>query len=213
MQKHAAIHRRRRGITLAEVVICTLIVGVMAVTAMQAVGGIARTWQVVDGQFDGHHLAQLMLAEVLQASYVDPGGAPVFGRESGESGGARTDWDDTDDYDDWTSTPPQDKDGNSLPGYAGWTRAVIVQKTQPSDPSTTLGDTAQDKGLRRITVTVTDPAGKQTVLRALRAAMGAMEQPPGSDTTYVTWVGVKLQSSSGTSLNLGTNVINLATDQ
>lgn len=225
----------RAGLTMAEVVVSTLLVGLVLVTSMKTVGGVIRTWQATEQQHDGISLASDMMAEVMQARYFEPdavegsggggllsgilgllggSGGPVYGVDDGESSTVRTDWDDTDDYDDWSKSPPQAKDGTTLSDYTGWTRSVIVQKVKVDDPNDVKDDTQTDKGVRRITVTVTDPDGNQTVLVGLRSYCGAMEQAPEADTTFVIWVGSKLQLGTGaTAVRSGTNVSNHAEDQ
>ena len=139
---------------------------------------------------------------------------PTYGLDDGETSTNRSTWDDTDDYDDWSKSPPQTKDGTSLTEYSGWTRSVIVQKVNVGDPNNVISDSSDDDGLRRITVTVTAPDSTQTVLVGLRSYCGAMEQPPEEDGTFVIWVGAKLQVGTGTTaIRSGTNVANHAEDQ
>ena len=205
--------RRRRGLSLAEVAISTLLVGLMVVTSMKAVGGVFRTWQVGGQQVDGAALAQELMTEVLQARYEEPDDTPIFGRETTEAINERANWDDTDDYDDWSASPPEAKDGTALANYSGWTRAVVVEKIDPSSFSI-VADSAADTDLRRITVTVTDPQSRQTTLVVFQSPWGAVEQAPDVDTTFVTWVGIELQLSSvGTTVQSGSNIVNHAVDQ
>ena len=106
------------------------------------------------------------MAEILQQYYLEPDDTPVFGRESGESGGDRTDWDDVDDYDGWSASPPQDKDGTVAGNRAGWARNVAVVWVDPTDPSQTVGS---DQGAKWISVTVTRDGKLITSLAALRS--------------------------------------------
>src|SRR3712207_7569247 len=46
-------------------------------------------------------------------------------------------------------------------GGTGWRRQVTVASVKPSDPTQSVGS---DKGLKRITVTVTSPTGRVTTL-------------------------------------------------
>jgi hypothetical protein len=204
----------RRGVSLAEVVVSTLLVALVLVTSMHSVGGVIRTWQASAAQHDGFTLAADLMTEILQAWYIEPDDTPTFGRESGESGSDRTNWDDTDDYKGWLSSPPEAKDGTALSGYIGWTREVQVKKVTVGDPNSVLGDSDSDTGIRRITVTVTDPSGRQTSLVAIRNQIGVMEQAPDEDGTFVVWVGSELQvGAGGQAVRSGTNVTNHARDQ
>ena len=156
-------------------------------------------------------LAQQMMSEVLQQEYEEDGGN--FGTESGESS-ARSDFDDMDDYNGWNESPPTDKAGTALSGYTGWTIDVDVQKVWPDSPTWVRSDGSADKGLRLITVTVTDPNSNQTTIYGLRSDTGAMEQRPEVAGTFVTWVGAALQvGSNATQVIGGTNLTNHAFDQ
>jgi Tfp pilus assembly protein PilV len=208
--------RRRSGLSLIEVIVSTLLVGLVIVASLKTAGAVFRTWQVTENKYDGTALAMELMTEVLQARYEEPIDTPAYGVEGAEVTNSRAAWDDTDDYDDWTASPPQAKDGTALSGYTGWTRSVIVQKVNAGAPGTVRIDNAVDKGLRKITVTLTDPQGQQTILVGLRARDGAMEKksPTQSPNYYVTWVGSKLQvGSSAAAIASGTNITNHATDQ
>ncbi|MBT4863611.1 MAG: hypothetical protein HON53_00635 [Planctomycetaceae bacterium] len=205
----------RRGLSLIEVVVSTLLVGLVLVTSMKTVGGVIRTWQVSEEQHDGMALAVELMTEVLQARYIEEGGSDKFLElETGESATDRSAWDDTDDYDDWSASPPKSKDNTSLTDYTGWTRAINVQKVHSNDPTSALNDNADDQGLRKITITVTAPDSTQTVLVGLRARDGVMEQAPSVDSTFVMHVGSDLQVGTGTdAVRSGANITNHAKDQ
>ncbi|MEZ6052671.1 MAG: hypothetical protein R3C02_15000 [Planctomycetaceae bacterium] len=73
-----------------------------------------------------------MLREILIQSYEDPNETPKWKHETGEaqSPTSRADFDDTDDYDDWTASPPQLPDGTPLTAYTGWTRLRACQEAE-----------------------------------------------------------------------------------
>lgn len=240
MRQHLTTTRsasRRRGLTLAEVAVSSLLVGLVLITSMKTVGGVIRTWRVTEQQHNGVALAADMMAEVMQARYFEPdeveesgggggllggllgllggGGSGVpYGLDDGESSANRDAWDDTDDYDGWSKSPPQAKDGTVLSDYNGWTRAVVVQKVNVGEPNNVRADSSPDRGVRRITVTVTAPDGTQTVLVGLRSYCGAMEQSPSAETTFVTWVGSQLQVGTGTTVvRSGINISNHTQDE
>lgn len=213
---HNSNQPSRRGITLLEVAVSSLLIGLLTVASMKTTGGVLRTWNGVQNQYDESGLAEQLLAEVLQASYEDPDGSPVFGIEGGETSSPtnRSEFDDTDDYDDWTETPPKQKDGTTLSGFTGWTRLINVQKLNKNNPTQARNDNSADKGLRRVTVTVTDPQGNQTSVNGWRSNAGSPDQPQGKDGTFVVWMGCKLKiGSSGESISSGTDILNHATVQ
>lgn len=203
----------RRGLGLVEVVVSALLVGLVVVASMRTVGSVFQMWQVTADQSDGTTLAQFLMTEALQARYEEPDDTPLFGLEGAEAANLRTGWDDVDDYKVWSASPPQANDGTALVGYAGWTRSVVVQKVDALNPATVLSDADPDSGLRRVTVTVTDPLGKQTILTAYRSTSGAVEEAPLVDTTFVTWVGCELQVGGNAAAPSGTNLVNHAVDQ
>lgn len=145
-----AARRPCRGFTLVEAAIATLIVGGMLVAALQAAGAAVLTQQRAAVRTTARSLADGMLAEVLRLPYADAN-LPVFGRESGETGGVKTSCDDVDDLHGWVESPPQDLAGNSLPRLAGWERRVRVEWVQAADPGSAA---AVDTGVKRITVTI-----------------------------------------------------------
>ncbi|HUT92708.1 MAG TPA: prepilin-type N-terminal cleavage/methylation domain-containing protein [Thermoguttaceae bacterium] len=190
----SSIRRRRRGFSLAEVVISVLLVGLVLIGALELLGASLRTRIRLARRSQGSALARDLMSEILQARYEEPDGSPTFGTEAGETvPGDRSVWDDVDDYDGWSSAP-ESKDGSALPNCTSWTRQVNVRYVNPSNPSGP-GTTAamDDEGLKRVVVTVTDPQGNQTTRVALRSKYSSYELPPPAGTTVIQWVGVELQ--------------------
>ena len=201
---------------MIEVAISTFLIGLLTVASLKTSGGIMQTWTQVKSEYDGSVLAESLLEEILQLSYEDPDGSPIWGIESNETQSPtdRSEFDDLDDYDDWTETPPKNKQGVALSGFTGWTRSVDIKKLQQSNPNTTISDGTPDKGMRRVSVTVTDPNGKTTTVSGWRAELGTPETPKGVDGDFVTWVGCDLKiGATGETISAGTNVQNHATIQ
>jgi hypothetical protein len=185
----------RRGGGIAEVLICTFLVGVMTVAALNAIGMVFRTRRMNSDRLTGPGLAQDLVAEILSMSYEDPqnpGGA--IGVNVGESAANRTTFDDIDDYNGWTSTNGVGRDASARSGYTGWGHGVAVVWINP----TTLAVSASETGLKRITVTVTSSGGVARSLVALRSNLGAVEQTRPISATAVTWLGAELRAGSST---------------
>ncbi len=182
--------RPRRGFTLVEAVVSVLIVAVMLVAALNTFGGVGRAALVQHGSRSADALRWEMLTEVLQVPYEDFDEPGEWGLEAGESATPRSGFDDVDDYDGWSASPPQSRDGAPLADYRGWTRKVGVINVEPYGLSAS-GST--DWGLRMIEVTVEDPEGNQTVDRALRSRWGVGEKLPAEEMTCVVWTEVELQ--------------------
>ena len=145
------MRRRRAGFTLVEAVVCVVIVSVMFVAVMNTVGAARMTQYKTSGYSRGSLLAQELMAEILRQDYDEPDDPPGFGPEWPETGASRASWDDVDDYNGWSASPPRDKDDTPVTGLAGWTRQVVVVWIDPNDLGLTSG-TETDAKL--ITVTV-----------------------------------------------------------
>src|SRR6476619_6716570 len=116
--------RRARGFSLVEAMVSAGIVGVMLVASVNLLSSAART-RVADGnRRSGIMLAQQLMSEVISQPYKDDGllSGILFGPELGEN--ARTDFDDVDDYNNYTEKPPKDNNGGIVSGFGGWTRSV-----------------------------------------------------------------------------------------
>lgn len=181
----------RRGLTLVEVSVALVIMGVVLVPALYTLGSATRSSQAAARDERGTRLARQLLAEVVQSPYEEAVN-PVFGREF-ESSANRDGWDDVDDYHGWSSSPPESKDGTPMGEFDGWTRQVAVSYANPGTLAASGSFT--DTGLKLITVTVTSPDSEVTTLRAVRARSGAYDQTPAMNTVYLTWVGVELRTS------------------
>lgn len=159
-----AVHHRR-GFSLVEVVICTLLVAVVLVGAMKllgaAVSGRTKTADMARAQ----QMAQELMTEILNTAYVDST-LPAFGPELLEALGTRVNFDDVDDYHGWNASPPQDRAGAALANSTGWRHTVAVELVTAADPSAT---TNSDEGLKRVTVTISKGALVAARLVALRS--------------------------------------------
>lgn len=126
-------HPTLRGFALVEAAISVLIVGIMFVAVLSTVGASRVSQYKTSISSQGHVLAGSLMDEILSQDYADPDGSSVFGPEPGESTTTRSDFDDVDDFNGWSSNPPTDKDGTELSLLAGWTRSVTVQRVNASD--------------------------------------------------------------------------------
>ena len=141
----------RRGCSLIEAAFSIVIITVMFAAVITSVASARLVRYKTDGRSRGSTLAHDLMAEILQAPYEEPDGPASLGRDPGESGGNRADFDDIDDYDDWVSEPPELKDGTPLSLPAGWSRAVEVRWIVASN-LTLISGTETDA--KRIIVTV-----------------------------------------------------------
>lgn len=202
--------RQRSGITIVEVAVGALLVGVLLVSSLSLLGAAVRTHYSMNELLDGPMLAEQLLAEITAMPYEDPeDGSGARGLDNSETTINRLTWDDVDDYDSYVETPPSTRDGTAMTVYTGWTREAYVVWV---DQSTGAEDLA-DSGAKRIEVQVTSPNGRVTTRHAFRTRWGVLEQPPAVDSTVV----VELQSSleigmGGQRAQWSSNLLNHAAD-
>jgi type II secretory pathway pseudopilin PulG len=165
LPRPASAHRR--GFSHVEVLVSTLIVGLMLVSATSLLGGVVRSRAVSGNTARAVLLAQEMMCEIAGVSYVEATG-PLFGPEAAESTGNRSLFDDVDDYNGWTESPLKTRDNATLANTSGWTRSVAVAWVDPAAPSTTVGS---DQGVKRVTITVQSNGQTLARLSALRTSL------------------------------------------
>lgn len=167
---------RNRGLSMVEVVISTVIVAVMLVAALNTVGASRLGAERNADRSRGALLAELLMAEIMLQPYEDSALPPgSFGRSFDESAtGNRSLYDDVDDYNNWSASPPQDKDGTVLTDLDGWRREVEVRWVNPSN-LTLLS--VSDSRIKEITVVVERDGLTVALLTAIRTASG----PPDRD--------------------------------
>lgn len=183
----------RTGLTLVEVVVSTLLVSLLMIAALRTVSAVTLSHRLAGDIDHGPRLAHTMIAEITQRGYKQEGTSTI-GRD-GENQFFRNTWDDVDDYDGTNNSPPKIESGGVMNDLSGWRRQVSVDWVTPANPSITSGS---DTGLKRITVTVTSPAGETYILEALRSETGAFEAPLPSDTTIQTGQHFEIETTDGT---------------
>jgi len=143
---------RRPALTLVECVICLLIVSLAMVAALRTMGASAAALQRTGDRATARNLAASLLNEIVAQSYKDPNSTPAFGIETAEIATNRATFDDVDDYNNYSDSPPVDVSGTAIAGVpSGWSRAVTVAWVTPTSPDTV---SITESGLKRITVAV-----------------------------------------------------------
>ncbi len=168
-----------RGFTLVEAAISIVLVSVLLVAALDTTGAAKLGQYNTLTRGRAHLLAEDLMAEIMRQSYADPEDVGFIdltdpsitpsslGRDSGEFGGDRVDLDDVDDYHGWTASPPEQKDGTTIPDLTGWTRGVNIERLDPANLSLAP---ASELGLKRITVSVEHDGVPVTELVAFKGA-------------------------------------------
>lgn len=141
----------RRGFTLIEAAVASVIVSVMLTAALStAAAARIREQKAIDRQ-RGLFLAQSMMSEIMDKLYVDPGPLPLFGPEAAELLQPRSVYNDVDDFNGLNDTPPSYANGTAIAGYSRWSRVVKVEYVTAANLGTV---SSSDTGLKKITVTV-----------------------------------------------------------
>lgn len=143
--------RCRRGFSLIEAAVSVVIVGGVLVVALNTVAASKRTQYLTGTRGRGQLLAQALMAEILSQPFEEADAPDSFGLEAGENSEKRDRYDDVDDYYKWSGSPPEDKDGQVIPGFEGWTRTATVVWVNPWNLTTVAW---APTGIKRITVTV-----------------------------------------------------------
>ncbi len=124
----------QRSFTLVETAVSILIVSVMLAAVLNTVAAAGRGEALLAERARGLLLAQALLGEVLAQYYADPAYGPgSWGIGGDELTGNRSLFDDVDDYDGWTASPPQNKDGTTVPESTGYEQVVDVEWVDPND--------------------------------------------------------------------------------
>ncbi|MBX3405146.1 MAG: prepilin-type N-terminal cleavage/methylation domain-containing protein [Phycisphaeraceae bacterium] len=167
----------RRGFTLIEAAVSTVIVGTMVAAAVAVVGTAAKGAAGERAIRKGQTLAHAMMSEVLAAAFADPDGGTNFGLDSNESHADRTTLDDVDDFHGLIESWPTDHLGRQIPWAKSWQREVKVNSVAFGDPNTPLANNVQT-GLKRVTVVVTSPEGRITTMVGLKSAFNPIDARP-----------------------------------
>lgn len=142
----------RRGINMVEVAISSVIVGVMLVASLRVVGQSFLTQRLNADRATGQFLADALLNEALQYSYMEPGAASSgITRESGELANNRSNYDDVDDFNAYNESPPKTKSNSELIGFEKWARNVSVRWVNHADLTQV---SSSESGVKRVVVEV-----------------------------------------------------------
>ena len=143
---------RRRGFSMVEAVFCVVLVGGLVVVSLDTLGASKVAERSLSDRTRGSLLASALMSEILNQSYEDPNQSPIWGLELGENPLLRSTFDDVDDYINWSASPPQNRDGTSIPGLSGWRQTVTVDWVDQADLNTPW---VPGSGVKRVTVTIT----------------------------------------------------------
>jgi prepilin-type N-terminal cleavage/methylation domain-containing protein len=140
---------RRRGFTLVEAIIATLVVSVLTVAALNTIPAAVEGRLRNERMARAMALAQDLMGEIDTLPWDDPDspGGPISPGPALQ----RNQYNDCDDYNAWTESPPTDRDGTAYPGMDSWSRSVVVEFVRVDAPGTV---SASRTTLKRVTVSV-----------------------------------------------------------
>lgn len=164
---------RARAITLVEVVLSLVIAASMLAAALHAAAASRVTLLRWHDRAVATELADDLLGCITTFPYASTGS--ILGLELDDLLGDKTSYDDVDDFDGWSESPPQDTTGTPLAGFTGWSRSVQVRWVLASDPATTSNT---ETGVKCITVTVRKGAAALAQRSALRTNLPSTWEYP-----------------------------------
>ena len=157
------LHRRHaartgaRGLTLIEAVVAIVALAIAIPPLLGLYREVAAHAVEDTNQRVALTYAMALLEEVVSKEFEDPeSAAGSFGTEEG----SRAAYDDVDDFDGLSNTPPTRIDGTSLSEYGGFTRSVTVTNVTAADPDPTTPETDGSTEFKRVEVTVTWTGGR-----------------------------------------------------
>ena len=141
----------RRGLSQVEVVVSTIIVGVLMVSSFSTIAASRRSQMSESDEVRGLAIAEALMAEITELPMREPSCDCGYGAEVGETGANRLNFDDVDDYLNLTDSPPTSRNGTACAGYSDLSRSVAIDLVTTADWNAT---TATYAGVYRITVKV-----------------------------------------------------------
>ncbi len=166
-------NRFSKGFSLAEVLVAVVVIAVALVPVIMVFSQGVKQGKTPQQITVATMLAQDLLEEIMPKKFdenpVNPVAPVSLGPDTGEtrSGLPTTrNYDDVDDYRNYTESPPREVDGTAMTEYTGYTRTVAVDYVSETNVDTVSSVITRFK---RVRVTVTWDNGTQsTELEALK---------------------------------------------
>ena len=158
--------RSRRGLTMLEVIISMTLVATIMLVSLTASANMMRNRVAAARGVQAEILAGYFLDEISTLAFRDPSDESRFGREPSETGSDRSSYNDIDDFDGFQEVSPTFRDGQSIPGYDGWTVNAAIYSLSLSGASLRFASDDSSQ-FRLIGITVTDPEGQSKTYRSI----------------------------------------------
>lgn len=164
MCRHVKQQTPRPAFTLTEVVVSSLLVGVVLYSAMRGATVVQKLSSEDQTQQILRWEAVNLLEEVAGLAYQDPELAHetivALGPDNGEGNGRREFWDDIDDVDQWNTIRLEARTGDALPYSIQLSAELEVSWVDPA----TLVAAVSETGLKRVKATLTAPSSESYTL-------------------------------------------------
>lgn len=141
----------RRGISLVEVVVSSLLVGLVLVTSMRATTMVHSSTVAADDTMVLSVAAESILEELRGLAYAEPLGSSAIGIDDNEIQSDRATWDDVDDAAGYRAIGFVQRDGKAVVGGESWKCRIQCQWVDP----TTLAVCEEDRGLKKVKIQMT----------------------------------------------------------
>jgi type II secretory pathway pseudopilin PulG len=143
----------RRGFTLIEAALTTVIVGVAFVAMLSLFAAGTSVQNSAADLTTGMNLAKNVREMAMTMKFTSPTSPNTWGRDTGESADAPGTWDDLNDLDNAVFSPALDARGSIIPNTEGWQQTVDVQCVDVNGMESVLPNGVSDA--LRITTIVT----------------------------------------------------------
>jgi prepilin-type N-terminal cleavage/methylation domain-containing protein len=141
--------RWSKGFSLIEVLIAVILVG-LAITALLAASG---SFTMTNGAGADLSTAEFLMEQIRELTALLPVADPQTGIATfGPEEASLAFYDDLDDFDGITFSPPIDADRNVLNDFAAFSQQVVVENVNPSNFEQVVGD--HGSSFVRVTVKV-----------------------------------------------------------
>ncbi|HEV7300184.1 MAG TPA: type II secretion system protein [Tepidisphaeraceae bacterium] len=144
---------RTRGFTLIEAALTTVIVGVAFVAMLTLFAAGTSVNNTSASMTTGMHLAKSVREMAMTMEFTSPASPGTWGRDSGETATNPGAWDDLNDLDNASFSPPIDGGGNVIPNMENWRQTIDVRCVDVNGMETLLPDGTSEA--IRITTIVT----------------------------------------------------------
>lgn len=144
-------NKNKSGFTLIEALIATILIGVSIAALITS--NISHTQANAHGMYTttAEFLIEEIRAMTMPMAFVEPDEVPdTFGPDEGEVDVG--DYDDLDDFDGVTFSPPVDVNGNSLNDFSEYSQIVTVESVNPADFTSAVEDF--DSSIVRMSVNI-----------------------------------------------------------